>query len=149
MLFGYVFLDLNAVLETQAVSIVMALSSPWSVPGTYRRNRVSMTGSDLDGLTRTGPAMRCFAEGRRLWLEFWRSGAGLDGFNPVDLKAAAPRVRPGAHWICPLDNVGGGRRAAAMVRRRSRAAGTHQAGLQVLCNCYRTGALLQCRDCPG
>lgn len=39
------------------------------------------------------------AERSRRWLEFWRSEAGLDGFYPFDLMAAA-YVRNPAHFPC-------------------------------------------------
>jgi len=48
-----------------------------------------MTSSDLDRVARSGPAGQWVAERSRAWLEFWRSEAGLDGFYPFDLMAAA------------------------------------------------------------
>ena len=101
MLFGHgpIFRDLNAVLDTQAVSVVLASGIPVVlIPYTAAR-QVSMTGSDLDRIARTGPAGRWVAERSRAWLEFWRSEAGLDGFYPFDLMAAA-YVRDPTHFGC-------------------------------------------------
>ena len=91
MLFGHgpIFRDLNAVLDTQAVSVVLASGvRVILIPYTAAR-KVSMTGADLDRIARTGPAGKWVAERSRAWLEFWRSEAGLDGFYPFDLMAAA------------------------------------------------------------
>jgi len=101
MLFGHgpIFRDLNAVLDPQAVSLVLASGIPVVlVPYTAAR-QVSMTGSDLDRVALTGPAGRWVAERSRAWLEFWRSEAGLDGFYPFDLMAAA-YVRDPTHFGC-------------------------------------------------
>ncbi len=101
MLFGHgpIFRDLNAVLDLQAVSVVLASGIPVIlIPYTAARH-VSMTGSDLDRVARTGPAGRWVAERSRAWLEFWRSEAGLDGFYPFDLMAAA-YLRDSTHFGC-------------------------------------------------
>ncbi len=91
MLFGHgpIFRDLNAVLDPQAVSIVLASGIPVIlVPYTAAR-QVLMTSRDLDRIALSGPAGPWVAERSRAWLEFWRSEAGLDGFYPFDLMAAA------------------------------------------------------------
>lgn len=101
ILFGHgpIFRDLNAVLDTHAVSVVLASGIPVIlIPYTAAR-QVSMTGSDLDRVALTGPAGRWVAERSRAWLELWRSEAGLDGFYPVDLMAAA-YVRDPTHFGC-------------------------------------------------
>ncbi|MEO5772241.1 MAG: nucleoside hydrolase [Burkholderiaceae bacterium] len=101
MLFGHgpIFRDLNAVLDTHAVSVVLASGIPMVlVPYTAAR-QVSLTGSDLDRVARTGPAGRWVAERSRAWLEFWRSEGGLAGFYPFDLMAAA-YVRNPAQFAC-------------------------------------------------
>jgi inosine-uridine nucleoside N-ribohydrolase len=91
MLFGHgpIFRDLNAVLDPQAVSVVLASGIPVVlVPYTAAR-QVLLTGGDLDRIALTSPAGQWVAERSRAWLEFWRSEAGLDGFYPFDLMAAA------------------------------------------------------------
>ncbi len=91
MLFGHgpIFRDLNAVLDTQAVSVVLASGIPVIlIPYTAAR-QVSMTGRDLDRVARTGPAGKWVSERSRAWLAFWHSAAGQDGFYPFDLMAAA------------------------------------------------------------
>ena len=91
MLFGHgpIFRDLNAVLDPQAMAVVLASGVPVvMVPYTAAR-QVLMTGSDLDRVALTNPAAGWVAERSRAWLEFWRSEAGLDGFFPFDLMAAA------------------------------------------------------------
>jgi inosine-uridine nucleoside N-ribohydrolase len=101
MLFGHgpIFRDLNAVLDPQAVSVVLASGVPVIlIPYTAAR-QVLMTGSDLDRVARLGPAGAWIAERSRAWLEFWRSDAGLDGFYPFDLMAAA-FVRSPAQFAC-------------------------------------------------
>ncbi len=101
MLFGHgpIFRDLNAVLDPKAVSVVLASGIPIVlVPYTAAR-QVSLTGADLDRIVLTGPAGRWVAERSRAWLEFWRSEAGLDGFYPFDLMAAA-YVRDPTHFRC-------------------------------------------------
>lgn len=101
MLFGHgpIFRDLNATLDTQAVSAVLASGIPVVlIPYTAAR-QVSMTGRDLDQVARTGPAGRWVAERSRAWLEFWRVEAGLAGFYPFDLMAAA-YVRDPAQFGC-------------------------------------------------
>ena len=101
MLFGHgpIFRDLNAVLDTHAVSVVLGSGvNMVLVPYTAAR-QVSMTGSDLDRVARTGPAGRWVVERSRAWLEFWRSEAGLAGFYPFDLMAAA-YVRNPASFAC-------------------------------------------------
>lgn len=101
MLFGHgpIFRDLNAVLDPQAVSVVLASGVPVIlIPYTAAR-QVLMTGSDLDRIARLGHAGAWIAERSRAWLEFWRSDAGLDGFYPFDLMAAA-YVRNPAQFAC-------------------------------------------------
>lgn len=101
MLFGHgpIFRDLNAVLDPQAVSVVLGSGVPViHTPYTAAR-QVLMTGSDLDRVARLGPAGAWIAERSRAWLEFWRSDAGLDGFYPFDLMAAA-YVRSPAQFTC-------------------------------------------------
>ena len=101
MLFGHgpIFRDLNAVLDTDAVSVVLASGIPLIfIPYTAAR-QVSMTGSELDRVARTGPAGRWVAERSRAWLAYWRSEAGLAGFYPFDLMAAA-YVRNPAQFAC-------------------------------------------------
>jgi hypothetical protein len=91
MLFGHgpIFRDLIAVLDPQAVSVILASGIPVIlVPYTAAR-QVSLTRSDLDRIALTGPAGQWVAERSRAWLEFWHSEAGLDGFYPFDLMAAA------------------------------------------------------------
>lgn len=91
MLFGHgpIFRDLNAALDPQAVSVVLASGIPVVlIPYTAAR-QVSVTGRDLDRIALAGPAGRWVAERSRAWLEFWRTDAGLDGFYPFDLMAAA------------------------------------------------------------
>lgn len=61
--------------------------------------QVSMTGSDLDRVARTGSAGLWVAERSRTWLDIWRSEAGLGGFYPFDLMAAAYLHDP-AHFGC-------------------------------------------------
>lgn len=98
MLFGHgpIFRDLNAVLDTQAVAVVMASGIPVIlVPYTAAR-QVLVTGSDLDRVARTGAAGLWVGQRSREWLEFWRSEAGLDGFYPFDLMAAAYLRDPGS-----------------------------------------------------
>ncbi len=91
MLFGHgpIFRDLNAVLDTQAVSVVLAAGVPVVLIPYSAARQVLMTGSDLDRIDRTGRAGAWVAERSRAWLESWRSEAGLDGFYPFDLMAAA------------------------------------------------------------
>lgn len=101
MLFGHgpIFRDLNAVLDPQAVSVVLAMGIPVIlVPYTAAR-QVSLTGGDLDRIALAGPAGRWVAERSRAWLEFWRIDAGLDGFYPFDLMAAA-YVRDPTNFGC-------------------------------------------------
>ena len=101
MMFGHgpIFRDLNAVLDTGAVSVVLASGVPIVlVPYTAAR-QVSMTGGDLDRVARTGPAGRWVAERSRAWLEFWRKAVGLPGFYPFDLMAAAYVHNP-AQFAC-------------------------------------------------
>ena len=91
MLFGHgpIFRDLNTVLDTHAVAVVLASGIPVIlIPYTAAR-QVSMTGHDLDSVAGTGPAGQWVAGRSRAWLEFWRSEVGLDGFYPFDLMAAA------------------------------------------------------------
>ncbi len=101
MLFGHgpIFRDLNAVLDPQAVAVVLASGVPVVlVPYTAAR-QVSVTASDLDRVALASPAGRWVAGRSRAWLEFWRSEAGLDGFYPFDLMAAA-YVRDPAPFAC-------------------------------------------------
>ena len=101
MLFGHgpIFRDLNAVLDPQAVAVVLASGIPIVlIPYTAAR-QLTITGSDLDRIALVGPAGRWVAERSRAWLEFWRSEAGLEGFYPFDLMAAA-YVRDATHFAC-------------------------------------------------
>jgi len=87
------------VLDPQAVSVVLASGVPLVlIPYTAAR-QVLMTDSDLDRVARLGPAGAWVAKRSRAWLDFWRSDAGLDGFYPFDLMAAA-YVRGPAHFAC-------------------------------------------------
>ena len=101
MLFGHgpIFHDLNAVLDPQAVAVILGSGVPLIlVPYTAAR-QVLMTVSDLDAVTGLGPAGRWVAERSRPWLEFWRSEAGLEGFYPFDLLAVA-YLRTPSHFRC-------------------------------------------------
>ena len=91
MLFGHgpIFRDLNAVLDTQAVSVVLASGVPLVLIPYSAARQVLMTGNDLDRVARIGPSGAWVAERSRSWLEFWRSEVGLGGFYPFDLMAAA------------------------------------------------------------
>ena len=91
MLFGHgpIFRDLNAVLDPQAVSFVLRSGIPLILVPYVAARQVLMTGSDLDALAGLGPAGRWVAERSRAWLQFWQDEAGLQGFYPFDLMAAA------------------------------------------------------------
>lgn len=97
MLFGHgpVFRDLNAVLDTQAVSVVLGSGVPVVLIPYSAARQVMLTGSDLDRVARRGHAGAWVAERSRDWLGFWRSDVGLDGFYPFDLMAAAYVSDPG------------------------------------------------------
>ena len=97
MLFGHgpIFRDLNAVLDPEAVSVVLASGVPVVLIPYSAARQVLMTGGDLDRVARTGRAGAWVDERSRAWLEFWRSEAGLDGFYPFDLMAAAYVRNPG------------------------------------------------------
>jgi inosine-uridine nucleoside N-ribohydrolase len=101
MLFGHgpIFRDLNAVLDPLAVAVVLASGAPVILIPYAAARQVLMTGGDLDRIARNGPAGEWVAERSRAWLEFWRSEAGLDGFYPFDLMAAA-YVRNPAPFAC-------------------------------------------------
>ncbi len=101
MLFGHGpdFRDLNAVLDPQAVSVVLASGIPVVLVPYSAARQVLMTSGDLDRIALSGPAGRWVAERSRAWLEFWRREAGLDGFYPFDLMAAA-YVRDPANFGC-------------------------------------------------
>jgi inosine-uridine nucleoside N-ribohydrolase len=101
MLFGHgpIFRDLNAVLDPQAVSVVLASGIPLVFIPYVAARKVLMTGSDLDHVARSGPAGQWVAEHSREWLAFWQSDVGLDGFYPFDLMAAA-YVRDPSHFTC-------------------------------------------------
>lgn len=91
MLFGHgpIFRDLNAVLDTAAISVVLRSGvAIILVPYTAAR-QVSLTRSDLDRIAGTGRAGRWVAERSLSWLDFWRRDVGLNGFYPFDLMAAA------------------------------------------------------------
>lgn len=106
MLFGHgpIFRDLNAVLDPRAVSLVLRSGVPIVlVPYTAAR-QVSMTSGELDGIAGMGQAGRWVAERSRQWLAFWRDEAGLDGFYPFDLMAAA-YVRDPARFRCAHVNA--------------------------------------------
>lgn len=91
MLFGHgpIFRDLNAVLDPQAVAVILKSGIPLIlIPYTAAR-AVSFTGNDLDAMARTVPAGQWVASRSREWLKFWRNDVGLNGFYPFDLMAAA------------------------------------------------------------
>lgn len=91
MLFGHgpIFRDLNAGLDPQAVAAILRARIPLVlVPYTAAR-QVLLSGADLDAIAATGLAGRWVASRSRDWLEFWRTEAGLPGFYPFDLMAAA------------------------------------------------------------
>ena len=97
MLFGHgpIFRDLNAVLDTEAVSVVLASGVPVVFVPYSAARQVMLTSSDLDRIGRIGHAGAWVAQRSRAWLEFWRIEAGLDGFYPFDLMAAAYARNPG------------------------------------------------------
>lgn len=109
MLFGLglIFRDLNAVLDTRAVSVVLNSGVPAVlVPYTAAR-QVSMTGSDLDRIADVGMAERWVAERSRAWLEFWRSDVGLNGFYPLRPDGRRLCARSRAFSLCPRHGLGG------------------------------------------
>ncbi len=97
MLFGHgpIFRDLNAVLDTQAVSVVLASGVPVVFIPYSAARQVMLTSSDLDRIGRLDHAGAWVAQRSRAWLRFWRNEAGLDGFYPFDLMAAAYVRNPG------------------------------------------------------
>ena len=101
MLFGHgpIFRVLNAVLDPEAVSVVLASGVPVVLIPYSAARQVLLTGSDLDRLASTGAAGRWVAGRSRAWLEFWRNEIGPEGFYPFDLMAAA-YVRDPAQFSC-------------------------------------------------
>ena len=101
MLFGHgpIFRDLNAVLDPQAVSVVLASGIPLTLVPYSAARQVLLSGADLDRIALTGAAGRWATERSREWLGFWHSKAGLEGFYPFDLMAAA-YVRDPAKFRC-------------------------------------------------
>lgn len=106
MLFGHgpIFRDLNAVLDPEAVAVVLRSGIPLVlIPYTAAR-AVSITGSDLDAMARTVPAGQWVASRSREWLQFWRNDVGLDGFYPFDLMAAV-YLRDSRRFRCARVNA--------------------------------------------
>lgn len=101
MLFGHgpIFRDLNAVLDPQAVAVVLAAGIPVVLVPYSAARQVLMTGADLDRVALLSPAGSWVAQRSRAWLEFWRSDVGLEGFYPFDLMAAA-YVRDASRFEC-------------------------------------------------
>ena len=91
MLFGHgpIFRDLNAVLDPHAVADILHSGIPLVLLPYTAARKVSVTSADLDAIAGTGTAGRWVAERCRDWLALWRSEAGLEGFYPFDLMAAA------------------------------------------------------------
>lgn len=91
MLFGHgpIFRDLNAVLDHQAVSVVLRSGIPLVLLPYTAARHVMVTGGDLDALAGSAPAGQWVAQRSRAWLDFWHSEVGLEGFYPFDLMAAA------------------------------------------------------------
>lgn len=86
---GPIFRDLNAVLDPQAVAVVLQSGIPLVlIPYTAAR-AVLITSRDLDAMARAVPAGPWVASRSRAWLQFWHRDVGLDGFYPFDLMAAA------------------------------------------------------------
>ena len=138
MLFGHgpIFRDLNAVLDPDAVSVVLRSGIPLVLLPYSAARQVLMTRSDLDALARTTPVGQWVAHRSRDWLAFWHREVGLNGFYPFDLMAAA-YVREPASFRCARVNAwvgedallpwfGGG--AALLVSQSARPAGATPSG---------------------
>ncbi len=106
MLFGHgpIFRDLNAVLDPDAVAVVLRSGIPLVLLPYSAARQITMTSSDLDALARTTPAGQWVADRSRDWLEFWHREVGLNGFYPFDLMAAAYLRQP-ANFRCARVNA--------------------------------------------
>jgi inosine-uridine nucleoside N-ribohydrolase len=97
---GPVFRDLNVVLDRRAARAVLAAALPLTLVPYDAARQVLFTPHDLQRLADSGPAARWVAEASASWLQFWRTQAGVDGFFPFDLVAAAHLLLP-ARFDCP------------------------------------------------
>ncbi len=101
MLFGHgpIFRDLNAVMDSRAVAVVLGSGvSIVLVPYTAAR-RVSLRSHDLDRIAGMGAAGLWVSDRSRSWLAWWRRDVGLEGFYPFDLMAAA-YIRDAGKFRC-------------------------------------------------
>jgi inosine-uridine nucleoside N-ribohydrolase len=98
---GPMFRDLNVVLDRRAVRAVLATQVPLTLVPYDAARHVLFTPRDLQRLVVSGGAARWVAEASASWLQFWRTQAGVDGFFPFDLVAAAHLLVP-ARFECPL-----------------------------------------------
>jgi purine nucleosidase len=91
LLFGHgpVFRDLNAVLDLEAVEVVLRAGVELILLPYAAARDVLLDEADLQFIARLGPAGALVAERSRGWLAYWRRDIGLEGFYPFDLLAAA------------------------------------------------------------
>lgn len=101
LLFGHgpVFRDLNAVLDPDAVAIVLRSGIPLTLLPYTAARQVQLAEEHLDHVAQTMPAGAWVAERSRAWLGFWHDAVGIDGFYPFDLMAAA-YLRDPASFRC-------------------------------------------------
>jgi len=86
---GPIFTDFNFVQDPDAARAVMALSSSVTLIPYEAARQVTLTSEDMRALAQRGGIageLVLLSEG---WLAFWQEMAGIDGFYPFDLVAAA------------------------------------------------------------
>lgn len=101
MLFGHgpIFRDLNAVMDSRAVDVVLGSGVPIVLIPYAAARHVSLRAQDLDRISGSGVAGWWVADRSRSWLTWWQRNVGLDGFYPFDLMAAA-YVRDAGSFRC-------------------------------------------------
>ena len=87
--------DFNFELDPRGMAVLLAspvklVFAPWEVS-----SHVWIRAEDLDALAKRGAAGAWLAGACRSWLERWRTGMGVDGFNPFDTLGVGWVTHPG------------------------------------------------------
>jgi len=101
---GPIFTDFNFVLDRDAARAVMALSLSVTLIPYEAARQVTLTSEDVRALAQRGGIAGELALLSGDWLTFWQEMAGIDGFYPFDLVAAAYVSNPEA-LICRRTGV--------------------------------------------
>lgn len=91
---GPVFTDFNFSKDPEAAAQLVRMGVPLTLVPYEAAREVSLTETDLSGMSAAGATAAWVAGRAQGWLDYWRTQIGSRGFYPFDLLAATYVLRP-------------------------------------------------------